>query len=106
MATKRTTLVAGVVARLRWIVNLASVSIGFSLIAGSSAGVEPPQKPIDFAHEITPLIKSHCAKCHTDGTYKGSFSLDTRETMLKSKAIVLREQHRERADRAAHVRRP
>jgi Protein of unknown function (DUF1549)/Protein of unknown function (DUF1553)/Planctomycete cytochrome C len=89
MATKRTTPVAWVVARSRWIVGLVSVSIGFSLSAGSSAGDEPPRKPIDFAHDITPLVKAYCAKCHTDGTYKGSFSLDTRETMLKSKAIEL-----------------
>ena len=47
-----------------------------------------PPKPIDFAHDVAPLIKARCAECHTDGTYKGSFSLDTRETMLKSKAVV------------------
>jgi hypothetical protein len=47
-----------------------------------------PQKPIDFARDIVPLIKARCAKCHTDGTYKGSFSLDTRETMLKSQAVI------------------
>ena len=51
---------------------------------GRAAG----DKPIDFAHDIAPLIKAHCAKCHTDGNYKGSFSLDTREAMLKSKAVV------------------
>ena len=42
---------------------------------------------VDFAHSIAPLIKAHCAKCHTNGTYKGSFSLDTRESMLKSEAV-------------------
>jgi hypothetical protein len=43
---------------------------------------------VDFAHEVAPLIKARCSKCHTNGTYKGSFSLDTRESMLKSEAIV------------------
>jgi hypothetical protein len=58
--------------------------------AASSGGAAPqPQaKPIDFAHDVAPLIKARCAKCHTDGTYKASFSLDTRETMLKSEAVV------------------
>jgi hypothetical protein len=46
------------------------------------------QKPIDFAHDIVPIIKARCAECHTNGKYKGSFSLDTREAMLKSDAIV------------------
>lgn len=48
---------------------------------------EPPGK-IDFAHDIAPLIQARCAECHTNGTYKGSFSLDTRETMLESEAVV------------------
>nr|MDQ3332170.1 PSD1 and planctomycete cytochrome C domain-containing protein [Planctomycetota bacterium] len=44
--------------------------------------------PIDFAHDVLPILKARCAKCHTDGTYKGSFSLDTRATMLESSAVV------------------
>jgi mono/diheme cytochrome c family protein len=59
----------------------------FDLVA--AGGHEPPApKLVDFAHAVAPLIKAQCAKCHTDGTYKGSFSLDTRETMLKSKTVV------------------
>jgi hypothetical protein len=42
--------------------------------------------PID-SHDIAPLIMARCAECHTDGKYKGR-SLDTREAMLKSEAIV------------------
>jgi hypothetical protein len=52
-----------------------------------AARAEPP-KAIDFAHDVAPLIKAHCAECHTNGKYKGSFSLDTREAVLKSKAVV------------------
>lgn len=40
---------------------------------------------IDFAHQVLPILKQHCAECHTDGTYKGSFSMDTRDAMLGSK---------------------
>ena len=89
MATKKTTPVGQLVACLRLCQGLAGVLMGIACFAGPSPADEPPTtRPIDFAHDITPLIKSHCAKCHTDGTYKGSFSLDTRETMLKSKAVV------------------
>ena len=45
-------------------------------------------KPIDFAHDIVPILKARCAECHTNGTYKGAFSLDTREAVVKSKVVV------------------
>jgi hypothetical protein len=59
-----------------------------TLGATASAAPAAPAGPVDFAHEIVPILKAHCAKCHTSGTYKGGFSLDTRETMLKSDAVV------------------
>src|SRR5262249_42702251 len=58
------------------------------LSAMALAAPAQPPKPIDFAHDIVPLIKTRCAECHTNGKYKGPFSLDTRETVLKSKAVV------------------
>jgi hypothetical protein len=51
------------------------------------AADEPP-KAVDFSHDIAPLIKTHCGKCHTGGKSEGSVSLDTREALLKSKAAV------------------
>jgi len=54
---------------------------------GSAHGSADP-KPIDFAHDIVPILKARCAECHTNGTYKGSFSLDTRQAILQKKAAV------------------
>ena len=89
MATRKTGPGARIVSHRRLLASSAGVWIGLVVVIGSSAGEQPPAiKPIDFAHDVAPLIKAHCAKCHTDGTYKGSFSLDTRATMLKSEAIV------------------
>ena len=48
---------------------------------------EPP-RPVDFAHDLVPLIKARCGECHTNGKRKGSFSLDTRAAVLKSKVVV------------------
>jgi mono/diheme cytochrome c family protein len=45
-------------------------------------------KPVDFAHDVVPIIKSRCAECHTNGKYKGSLSMDTRDDLLNTKAIV------------------
>src|SRR5947207_6016894 len=43
---------------------------------------------VDFAHDVLPLLKARCAECHTNGKYKGSFSLDTRADVLRKKAVV------------------
>ncbi len=37
---------------------------------------------IDFAHEVVPVLKQHCGKCHTGDQKKGGLSLNTRETTL------------------------
>jgi hypothetical protein len=57
------------------------------LVLAGSCRAEPPKK-IDFAHDILPLLKARCAECHTNGKYKGSFSLDTRADVLRKKAVV------------------
>jgi Protein of unknown function (DUF1549)/Protein of unknown function (DUF1553)/Planctomycete cytochrome C len=62
------------------------VSVG--IFALTTLTTTAAAQEVDFAHEVAPLIKARCSKCHTNGTYKGSFSLDTRESMLKSEAIV------------------
>ncbi|WP_435015993.1 PSD1 and planctomycete cytochrome C domain-containing protein [Tundrisphaera sp. TA3] len=59
--------------------------------SGAALGQEPaPQKAqVDFAHDVAPLLKARCTNCHADGRYKGAFSLDTRESMLKSESVVV-----------------
>lgn len=42
---------------------------------------------VDFAHDVLPLLQKHCARCHTNGTYKGGLSLDTRESLLDAGVI-------------------
>jgi cytochrome c553 len=40
------------------------------------------QETFDFAHKILPVLKKHCAQCHTGEQKKGGLSLNTRESML------------------------
>jgi hypothetical protein len=54
--------------------------------AGHAAGQQRPK--IDFAHDVLPVLKARCTECHTSGKYKGGLSLDTREELLRSKAVV------------------
>lgn len=42
---------------------------------------------VDFTHDIVPILRNHCGKCHTNGVAKGDFAMDTRATMLKSDSI-------------------
>ncbi len=65
-----------------WRVVLACLAAG--LVGSKTARGQA----VDFAHDVAPLIKTRCAGCHTDGRYKGAFSLDTREAMLRSDAVV------------------
>src|SRR3954449_456371 len=57
-------------------------------ICVSPIPAQPPEKKTDFAHDVVPILKAKCAKCHTNGTYKGGVSFDTREALLKAKAAV------------------
>lgn len=49
-------------------------------------------KEIDFAHDIVPILKQHCGKCHTGDQKKGGLSLNTRESLLaggeSGKAVI------------------
>jgi hypothetical protein len=67
------------------IASLVALIAGL-LVVSSCRAADP--KPVDFAHDIVPILKARCAECHTNGKYKGSLSLDTREAVLKSKAVV------------------
>ncbi|MGI9242536.1 MAG: DUF1549 domain-containing protein [Verrucomicrobiales bacterium] len=53
------------------------------LIAGTACA------EIDFAHEVLPILNAHCIECHSNGKYKGGFSLDTREAVLESEAVIV-----------------
>ena len=48
----------------------------------SGQGSIDAQDTFDFAHKILPVLKKHCAQCHTGEQKKGGLSLNTRESML------------------------
>ena len=57
-------------------------------IAFADSAPAQPDKKTDFAHDVVPILKAKCAKCHTNGTYKGSISFDSRDELVKAKAAV------------------
>ena len=55
-----------------------------SLTPEQAAKLPPPaDHKIDFANEIKPIFESSCINCHGRGRDKGSFKLDTRQTLLQ-----------------------
>ena len=44
--------------------------------------------PTDFAHDVLPILRKQCSKCHTNGSYKGGLSMDTRGKLLDSETVV------------------
>ena len=43
---------------------------------------------IDFAHQVVPILRTHCAACHADGEANGGFAIDTRGQLLESGMVV------------------
>ena len=43
----------------------------------------PLQAAVDFNHQIVPLLRKHCAECHTGDKLKGGFSLNDRAELLR-----------------------
>lgn len=45
-------------------------------------------KPIDFAHDVVPVLKKHCLECHGGEHSKGGFSINSRDLILDAEAVV------------------
>lgn len=41
------------------------------------------QAAVDFNHQIVPLLRKHCAECHTGDKMKGGFSMNDRAALMK-----------------------
>jgi cytochrome c553 len=57
-------------------------------LAATVLGALAPGEPIDFAHDVLPLLRARCARCHTAGEHKGDVSMDTRAALIGSQAVV------------------
>jgi hypothetical protein len=57
------------------------------LCCGSMLASRARAAEVDFAHDVIPLLQKHCASCHSNGTYKGSMSIDTREALLETGVV-------------------
>ncbi len=62
-----------------------------ALAAAPSVSSAAPAK-VDFSHQIVPILREHCAECHTGDKKKGSFSMNDRASLLaggeSGKAVI------------------
>ncbi len=63
---------------------LATVGQLAAQVQDAGAEVEVTAEPIDFAHQVVPILQEHCVGCHGGREAKGSFSLNTRELLVDS----------------------
>ena len=54
----------------------------FVPVAAWAQGAKTAAKPADFAHQIVPILREHCAECHTGDKKKGGFSMNDRASIL------------------------
>ncbi|MGN6543876.1 MAG: DUF1549 domain-containing protein, partial [Aureliella sp.] len=62
---------------------LTLIAIFCSPFGSVLLAADRPKEPVDFAHEIVPLLKKHCAECHAGESKKGGFSFNTRADLLE-----------------------
>lgn len=54
------------------------ISVVFGLASVSLA------QDVDFAHDVVPILRAHCAECHTGERSEGGFSLESQRKVLQS----------------------
>ena len=64
---------------IRQIPFLPSVAQLVLAVALSGPALAEP----DFVHEVVPILKKHCAECHTDMKKKGGLSMNTEQSFLE-----------------------
>ena len=57
--------------------------VAHSILFGMGQTQLHAQTSVDFAHEIVPVLRKHCAECHSGENRKGGFSINTRLDLLK-----------------------
>lgn len=60
-----------------------SICLGVTLLLSpATQSLARAEGKVDFAHQVVPILKQHCAECHGDQEAEGGFSLNTRELFL------------------------
>lgn len=50
---------------------------------GDSSPPRTPGQKVDFSHDVVPILRKHCAECHTGDQKKGGLSFNTQNDLLQ-----------------------
>jgi hypothetical protein len=59
-----------------------------AFFAGFTLDADEVNLPVDFAHDVIPILKEHCYECHGGHRHEGDFSINTREAIVDSSSAV------------------
>jgi hypothetical protein len=59
-----------------------SEAAGAALVLLAAALAAAPAGAVDFAHEVVPILRRACTKCHSGAQRQGGYSIDSREALL------------------------
>ena len=59
-----------------------------SLLVGCFLTASLGAAPVDFAHEVVPILRKDCGECHRGDKKKGGFSMNTRASLVEGGAGV------------------
>lgn len=54
-----------------------------TLVVGLIMAASSDAAPVDFAHEVVPILRKHCVECHAGDKKKGGLSMNTRASLLE-----------------------
>ena len=63
-------------------------AIAFLPVFLISTGFEVAVAQVDFAHEIVPILRSHCVTCHGGREAEGGFSINSRASIMEADVVA------------------
>ncbi|MCA9086255.1 MAG: DUF1549 domain-containing protein [Planctomycetaceae bacterium] len=63
-------------------IGFVVVAFGLMMVSGVRAD------EVDFAHSVVPILKKHCAECHTGAKSEGGFSFNTKRKLDELGSVV------------------
>lgn len=65
---------------------LLRVTICIGLLIAAQRPADAQDIAVDFAHDVVPILRQHCVKCHGGSEAKGGFSINSRDLFLEGDA--------------------
>jgi len=79
------TVGCGLPAPWRWFGQLFAILLWLGVSTCPATAADPPK--VDFAHDVVPILRKHCATCHGGNEAKGGFSINSRKLILDAAVV-------------------